>query len=317
MSITTVARRQLTISDASQWMLRVLAAVVLLWVVTSVLLAIGRGDFSNALATTPQLLLLAASLYALGQLMRIVRLALLIGDARLSLRYLASLHLFTAGVALGTPLRLGDAYRATEVGRTTGGTIIGFTFVWIERLFDAAIILPLLLYAASRDADEASSYTGIAFFTLLFLCLSVLIVALLPDNLRRIGTYLIRRHEGQWTIRMLRLIDEIRAVMRRIPVILRGKIASLAALTLLIWLFELSSFTFVALSWHPRKDPLGGLLAFLSQTTGGGTLPDLLARASSLDRAELAYLAGSQAPLALIALAAALHYARASRRRKS
>ena len=317
MSTTTATRRQSAVPDATQLVLRVIAAVSLLWVVASVLLAIARGDFSRAVAAAPGLILFGASLYALGQLMRVVRLALLIGDARLSLRYLASLHLFTAGVALGTPLRLGDAYRATELGRSAGGMIIGFTYVWIERLFDAAVILPLLLYAASRAGDEASSYAGIAGFTLLFLCLSILFVALLPDNLRRIGTYLIRRHEAHWTIRALRLIDEVRHVMRRIPLILRGKTASLAALTLLIWLFELGSFTVVALARHPDKDPLGGLLAFLSQTTGSGTLPDLLAKAPTLETSELIYLTGSQAPLAIIALVAALFYARASRRRKS
>ena len=317
MNITAATRRQLAVSDAIQLGLRVVAAVVLLWVVLSVLRGLVRGDLSGAFAATPGLILFAGSLYALGQLMRIVRLALLIGDARLSLRNLACLHLFTAGVALGTPLRIGDVYRATELGRKTGGLIIGFTYVWIERLFDAAVILPLLIYAASREGEEAYSYVGIAGFTLLFVCLSVLLVALLPDNLRRVGTYLIRRYEGQWTIRALRLIDDIRAVMRRMPAILRGRIASLTALTLLVWLFELSSFTVVALFWHPEREPLSGLLTFLSQTTGGGTLPDLLSEASSLDPAELAYLTGSQAPLALVAVAAAIQYARLSRRRGS
>ena len=317
MRVASAPRGQLAISNAIQLMLRVIAVTILLWAFASVLLATARGDFSDALRATPGSILLAATIYALGQIMRVVRLALLIGDARLSIRHVANLHFFTAGVALGTPLRLGDAYRATELGRTTGGLIIGFTYVWIERLLDAAVILPLLLYAASRRGDEASTYLGITAFTLLFVSFSVLLVALLPDNLRRVGTYLIRRHEGQWSIRALRLMDDVRAVIRRIPVMLRGKIASLTALTLLVWLFELGSFTVVTLSWNPGSDPLGGLLAFLSQTTGGGILPDLLARAPNLNPAELAYLSGSQAPLALVALAAAVQYLRVSHRRKS
>lgn len=314
MTAYAATRKQMGVPHAIQLMLRVVAAAILLWVVGNVLVAINRGYFSEAVIARPGLIVLAGSVYALGQLLRVVRLALLIGDARLSLRHLASLHLFTAGVVLGTPLRLGDAYRAIELGRTTGGTIMGFTYVWLERLLDASVILPLLLYAVSGGAIEAMRFVGIAFVTLLFVCWSLALVVLLPDNLRRVGTYLIRRHEGQWTIQTLRLIDDIRAVMRGIPVILRGKIPSLWALTLLIWLAELGSFTVATLSWHPARDSLGGLLAFLSQTIGGGTLPELLANAQSMDLAELAYLSGSQGPLAIFALIAAFAYARRSPR---
>ncbi|NUT01029.1 MAG: hypothetical protein HOP96_08655 [Sphingomonas sp.] len=310
MSSASLARGRASTAKAIRLALRIGAGLVLLWVVGSALVAGLSGAFSEVLARTPKLILLAAVLYALGQLMRIVRLALLIGNARLSLRHLAGLHLYTSGVALGTPLRLGDVYRAVELGRITGGTIVGFTFVWLERLFDAALILPLLLYAVSRNPNPGSSYVGIAFFTLLFLAVSVILVALLPDNLRRVGTYLIRRHEGDWTIRCLRLIDDIRGMMRRIPNILHGKVASLAALTLLVWCFEVSGFAVIMLGWNPGLDPLGGLLAFLSQTVTGGTLPDLLIRGDGFIPAKMAYLAASQVPLAFVSAIAALYLAR-------
>ena len=314
----SLVRKRWPTSIAVYSILRGVGLLVLVWVVWSVLAALGRDHLWEVASAAPGSILLAACLYALGQLMRIVRLALLIGNARLSLRRLTSFHLFTVGVALGTPLRLGDLFRAIELGRMTGGVVAGLTYVWIERVLDAAIILPILLVEiGSGESGAIGRYLGIAVFTFLFIVASILMVALLPDNLRRMGTYLIRRHEGYWTIWVLRRIDEARATIRRIPAIVRGKVASLAALTVLVWCFEIGGFVVVMLAWRRDVDPLGGLLAFLSQTTAGGTLPDMLAPGVGLGSAVIAYLAASQVPLAIIAVIAMFYYLRLPVRRKT
>lgn len=296
--------------------LRGAAVVLLAWAVLWALSALVSGAVLAVVANTPVTLLAAACLYGLGHLMRIVRLALLIGDARLSLRRLGAFHLYTAGVSLSAPFRVGDAYRAVELGAVTGVVTEGLVFVWIERVLDAALILPMLFLAllAVEQPGAFRAYAGIAGITALFVLVSVLLVALLPDNLRRVGTYLIRRHEADWTVHALRLIDQARATIHRIPALLGGKVASLVALTVLVWAFELTSMGVVLAGWAPGLNPLGGLLAFLSATTAGGTLPEVILVAHRAPGFVVAYLSAGQIPLAFVALVASVYYLKSVRR---
>ncbi|HTI02928.1 MAG TPA: hypothetical protein VL752_18430 [Acidisoma sp.] len=300
--------------------LRAVALLVLFRCVWAVLAAAARGELAAEVAAHGPEALTVAAVYLAGHVMRVVRLALLIGNARLSLRRLTAFHFYTAGVAFGMPLRLGDAYRGIELGLFTGGTVFGITIVWIERLFDLAVLLPLLLvtlgYASLADHGYAlSAYAGITLLTLLFVSLSALMVAIVPDNLRRFGTYLIRQHEGAWTIKALKGIEDLRRTINRIPVLIKGKIPSLVALTVLIWMFEFGSFEVLVSGVAGSGGGLSGLLAFLSRTTTNGNLPDALAKLGSLDAFARMYVVAGQAPLAIIAAAAFFVYASGNGRR--
>jgi hypothetical protein len=291
---------------------RVLAVAILAWVLTAVFTALLTDPQIFRVTATWRPVTLALTCYVIAHLTRIVRLALLVGNARLGLRRLAAFHLFTSGVALGTPFRLGDLYRAIELGGMTGRLTMGVTFVWIERLFDAAILLPLLaillfLAVGNGLAAPLAGYAAVTGLTCAFVMVSVLTVALLPDNLRRVGTYLIRRHEDPWTVSVLRVLEETRWTMRRIPSLLRGRIASLAALSMLIWLFEVWGFSIVMLGWDEGTNPVKGLLSFLSQTTSGGVLPQMLPKVAL---GVLAYLAATQIPLAIVAAVCGFCYLR-------
>ena len=290
--------------------LRLTATLLLAWVVWSVVATLFRADFQDVFTTRVALILVAFGLYMMGQVMRVVRLALLIGNARLSLRKVAAFHFYTVGVALGAPFRLGDVYRCIELGRFTGGIVYGITFVWIERLFDLGMLLPLLLMTLKfgQAGGMLGPYAGITLFTLLFVSMSILLVAILPENLRRFGTYIIRQHEGAWTVTVLRGIEDIRKTVRRIPSMLKGKLLSLTALTVLVWVLEVGSFALVMLSLGGGSGAFSGLLAFLSRTTTGGTLPEILATAEHLTQAARTYLVAGQMPLALIAAVACFYY---------
>jgi hypothetical protein len=300
--------------------LRAVALLVLFRCVWAVLAAAARGELAAEVATHGLEALAVAAVYLVGHVMRIVRLALLIGNARLSLRRLAAFHLYTAGVALGTPVRLGDANRGIELGLLSGGVVFGITIVWIERLFDLAVLLPLLLvtlgYASLADHGHAmSAYADITLLTLLFVSLSALMVAIVPDNLRRFGTYLIRQHEGAWTVNALKGIEDLRRTINRIPTLIKGKIPSLVVLTVLIWIFEFGSFEVLMSDGAGSGGGLSGLLAFLSRTTTNGKLPVLLAQLGSLDPFVRMYVVAGQAPLAIIATAAFFVYASGHGRR--
>lgn len=253
----------------------------------------------------PVTMLLAFLLYAGSHLVRIARLALIAGEARLSLRDLARVHLFTSGVSLALPFKLGDVYRAAELSALSSGTR-GIVTVFAERFLDACAILLLLLVAAGSQTWNADAYGSLLAASLLFVAATFVAAALLPDNLRRLGDYVMRRHRGEWTVSALRRIAEERAVIAQVRAMLHGRHASLFAFTVLIWLLEAASLASVFAAAPGGFRPLGTLLAFLSSTAEGLTLPVRVSpeALTATPAALAAYLAATQVPLALAGLAA-------------
>lgn len=262
-------------------------------------------------AATIGTILVAGIIYFAAHFLRVARLALIASDARLSLRLLTSVHLFTAGVSLGLPFKLGDIYRAGELAAISGGVIRGVTLVYVERVFDVAMILLLLVVALFLGSPLNSGYVPVLLASLLFVSITIAVLVLVPDNLRRISSYIIRRYDQEWTVGALRRMGEVNAIIQGAATMLNGRYASLFAVTLLIWTLEALSFAIIFARLGSDVEPLPGLLRFLSSITEGETLLNRLAPANlpQLASAALAYLAATQVPLLFVSIAAGLQLA--------
>jgi len=263
-----------------------------------------------ALAQTPVgapwLLMVAGAVVYLGShLARIARLALLNGDARMSLRELAKVHLFTAAAALATPFKLGEPYRIVELGVLTRSATRGVALVWLERLFDVVVILMLLGAAAIAQPAGVEAFMGVLLISLGFVLVTLLLLVLLPENLRRVGSYLVRRHRSEWSVGVLWLISEARGMVGRMSQMLRGRHASLFVFTLAIWTLEGLSFSLIVQAGRGVFEPLAGLLAFLSLLTQGETLVTFLQRWQGLTAPEglITYVVATQGTLLVLGLA--------------
>lgn len=257
-------------------------------------------------------LLLAAATYILSHIMRIARLALLSGDARLSLRSLAQTHLFTAGVSLITPFKLGEAYRMAELSILTGSPVRGVVLVWLERVFDVVVILALLIVASIWQPQAIASYAGVLGLSLLFVLATLVLVVLVPDNLRRIGSYIIRRYDQAWTVRILWLITELRGIISRMSQMLHGRQLSLLVFTIVIWTLEGLSFSLLVSEGQNLLRPFAGLLSFLSLTTEGETLTTFTQRRTdgAISESLFSYVVATQGTLLVVAIVAGLAMSR-------
>lgn len=283
-------------------------ALLLGWTALGVLGSLGDPAFAHAAATLAPAMLAACLLYAGSHVVRIARLALIVGDARLGLRTLAAVHLFTSGVSLALPFKLGDLHRAAALSAAAGAGSRGVVILFVERFCDAAAILLLLGLAAGSAAWDAGAHGALLAGSLLFVVAATVAAVLLPDNLRRLGNYLMRRHRGEWTVSALRRIADERALVADARAMLRGRCVSLAGFTLLIWLLEAASLALLFAADPAGSGPLGALLSFLSQIAEGLTLPARLRpdALAATPAALVAYLAATQAPLALAGLAAGI-----------
>ena len=291
----------------------VLAAVLLLllYMAFRSISALNLLLVAGAQLATLASLLAAAAIYFASHFIRIARLALISSDARLSLRLLTRVHLLTSGVGLALPFKLGDGYRAGELARATGSVVRGITLVFVERVFDVAMILLLLVLAGAFGPPLGADYAAVFVASLLFVSITLVVLVLVPDNLRRVSSYIIRRYDQEWTVRILRRIAELRAVIAGTATLLNGRYASLCAFTLLIWALEAMSLAIILGAFASDVEPLGALLAFLSSITEGETLLNRLGalELSRLSSPILAYLAATQIPLAFVALLAGLQLA--------
>lgn len=250
--------------------------------------------------------MLAVLVYLAGHFARIARVALIAADTRLSLRRLINLHFFTSAVGLALPFKLGDAYRALELSGHVGGLNRGIVIVAVERVFDVALILLLIAVAFAFGSALSPDLAPVLGASIAFVAVTGAALLLLPDNLRRVGSYVIRRYDRPWTIRVLRGIANTRTVIGSVSRMLKGRYSSLFSLTLAIWAFELLSLGLTLNAAGVEGGPIDALLRFLSSITEGATLLD---RSGPGDWSwtwapTVMYLAATQIPLAFAGLLA-------------
>lgn len=286
-----------------------------LWIVATLWLVVFAAGLIAIVASNGQIrshvwtmqLGIAALLYVFGHFTRVLRLALIIGDFRVGMRILSAFHFLSAGVGLALPFKLGDIFRIAELPRIVpGGILRAATIVWIERVFDIGSILLLLLIVALTASENIGELRPVLILSALFVLLSLTLVYLAPENLRRLSIYVIRRYEARVTVPLLKWLHLARRSIAEVPKILRGKQASLIVLTLLIWISELATFALVLDSFTPRSGTVGGLLSFISSITVGQTVDTLLREGPM---AVAIYLSVTQVPLVLLGISAAAYYA--------
>lgn len=259
-------------------------------------------------------LLLSALVYLLGHCLRAVRLTLLLADTRISLRNLVAFHFWASATALLIPFKLGDVVRAATLSSLTGSLRSGVAFVWMERLFDATILIPLLVAVTISAPNVLPGLLGLLIGTGSFVLLSTAILVLAPDNLRRIGTLVFLRYGSANSVAVLRTIKAARIFLLQVSEQLTGRTLLLLTYTLFIWLFELAAAWLVMGSRGQVDDPFVALLSFFSSLIEGEALGTTLMPPSEPggSLAELHYIIATQIPLLLCGIAAGFLLIKAS-----
>jgi hypothetical protein len=122
---------------------------------------------------------------------------------------------------------------------------------------------------------------------------------------------IIRRYRDPRTTPVLATLDLVRRSILEAPRMVKNKVSTLLALTLLIWAANLAAFLIAVPALKGSFTAASAsLLDLLTSVTEGQTLLGALGS----EDPEIVLIALSQAPLAPVALAAALYYAWLRRR---
>lgn len=210
-------------------------------------------------------MLAPTAVYAFGHLLRGLRLAVLLHDPVVGARRVLAVHLFTAGIGLLMPYRLGDVVRVRATGVLVGSTSRALVAVVLERLLDVGVVLGLSLFAAATAGGSMTRFAPLLVLSGVFVLLTAAAVTVLPAYLRALSLYVVRRPDAPGGEGLLGALERLLHVLDEAPHLLRRRTPMLVLLTALVWVAELTALGLAvpALGQDPVRLSRG-LVSFLS-----------------------------------------------------
>jgi len=275
--VTTPARVSTTQRASSGWTARVEMAGRVLFALAMLALvahtAMSLPYFMRVLARLSDGGALAAVgiLGYLGaHILRALRLAIIAGGHEISLRRLTLVHFVTAGVSLLLPFKLGELYRVFELRQVIGSLRRAVQTVWLERAFDVAALVVMMLIVAFAPAGAAAVFAPLSAAAALFIVLTLTIFVVLPANLRAVSLFVIRRYRSERAVTVLRLLDGALRFVESGRQLVRHKQGAVGAVSAFIWALEVASFGVIVAAIGPTAEPLlTSFLAYVSTASFG------------------------------------------------
>uniref|UniRef100_C6E5V6 Flippase-like domain-containing protein n=1 Tax=Geobacter sp. (strain M21) TaxID=443144 RepID=C6E5V6_GEOSM len=195
---------------------------------------------NNGWPTEGYFFLLAAMVsYALGHLLRGLRLWLILGSDRIRFSTVFGCHATIALLTFAAPFKLGDLLRASEFYRLLKNDVRGIFAVWIDRLFDVVVILVLLaVFVSKKDAVQPVQLLLVTLGT--FLSVSVASCLLLPGAVAAFMRALLQSSSSR-SLTVMRSALKLKSILSKLPKMDLQTLSLLATVTFAVWGLELLS----------------------------------------------------------------------------
>jgi Lysylphosphatidylglycerol synthase TM region len=183
----------------------------------------------------------AALLYLMAHLLRALRLAAIVAEPTIGFRQIVTAQFVGAAGSLALPFKLGEIIRLNEIFVVVDGIGRAILIIWIERLFDAIILIVLLcLWLQSAPAERYTILPLVITFGV-FSAVTVIVAWVVPENVNALALYTLRRYRGPRATDVLRVLDWTYRLIRRGRLLVHRRIATLLLLTAMIWLLEIAT----------------------------------------------------------------------------
>ena len=216
-------------------------------------------------------LLAGMAIYAVSHVLRFLRLAVLVHHPTIALRRVLQVHLMTTGLGVLLPFKLSELVRVRELGVVTGSWRTGLLAVWLERAFDAAVLCALLGIAAIGSPETLSLLTPFLALMTAFVALTLVLITVVPPNVRQLMLHLVRRPFGGHSLAALRGMRGTLGMVQQAVAMLRGRISTLLLLSVLIWIAELAVVSVVISGFEGVSRLSAAVLAVLSGVSAGAS----------------------------------------------
>lgn len=212
-------------------LMRVLAAALLL--IAGTMLAVRAVGLSIAAPIA-----LAAGAYLLSHVVRALRLVLLSAHPEVPVRSTVLVHFYTAAVSAITPLKLGDILRIAEITALTRSASRALAIYWAERASDAFILVMLCLVMLLVSGATFRAAIPFTASLTMFVLLTVGVLIVLPEHIRRIKIFALRRYSSERAVQVMEVLKGLRAFGEACRSVARDKLSTIVLLSAAIWVLE-------------------------------------------------------------------------------
>jgi len=203
--------------------------------------------------------------YVCAHALRVCRTLVVLGDSVQSVRSVALAHATSAPWTGLLPFKVGELVRMYAIGQVTDGFWHGLRAVWIERTFDAVLIALAVSAALVVRPEDGAAVIPVGLVSVALLGATAGAVTALPENLATAKLWIMRRYTTAWSLRVLAALDDTGDAVKRLGVLVRGKVATLTVLTGAIWALELAGLWLLVGTFDRVGEGLViGMLAILS-----------------------------------------------------
>lgn len=214
------------------------------------------------LSSEPRAVASAACLFVAAHLVRAVRLGALLEPKRLRILF----QIYWAAAAFSTllPFKIGDAGRVMEFAHAERSLARGIVVVWLERMFDALALSALMLLMAIGGAVRLDEMAPIAVALLAVGFLSVVLLWVIPENMRSLNLHVMRLYTGRKAIRLLTVLNAIGDALGSARSLVSERIVTLSLLSAMVWSLELLALSALSHALSSGAHGIRGLFATLS-----------------------------------------------------
>lgn len=236
-----------------------LAGVAALLVSAIALAQVWMRDQSEVTAA----LALAAGAYLGSHVVRALRLVLLSAHPEVPVRSMFFAHFYAAAVSAATPFKVGDVLRFAEIARLTRSAPQALAIYWAERASDAFVLVALcLLMLFVLGAAFAAAIPFMASLVL-FVMLTAAVLIVLPEHIRRIKIFALRKYSGERAGQVIEVLNGLRAFGEACRSVARGKLSTVILLSMAVWVLEIAAYARATQAFG-AADAVAGLTTQLS-----------------------------------------------------
>lgn len=185
-------------------------------------------------------------LYLVSHLFRFIRMSVIYIEEKRTIKELFKIYILTTYVNFFIPLKLGELFRIYKFSDFFNNFGKGFIGVWVDRFFDTLMLTLILVYGIG--VKHIIAYVLIVSL-LAFLLFSIFCYLCFNYTYTYVNRIILTKSETKKGIYILNFMENIKKLYNYARYLLIGKTPILFLISILVWIFEISSYSLFAKSF--------------------------------------------------------------------
>ena len=182
-------------------------------------------------------------LYLISHIFRFIRFFMIYIEKKKTLKELINVYLSFTYVNYFMPFKLGEIFKVLEISYMLNSFEKGIIGVWIDRFFDTLILTIILILGIGFKQFIDSM---LIIYLLVFLLTSLFFYLCFNYTYSYANRIILTKSVTKKGIYILKFIEQTKKIYRYARYLLKGRIALLFFISILVWYFEILSYNLFA-----------------------------------------------------------------------